>query len=104
MMRRRPELNLVGLDLGGVKGQKKAYVWSQPYYCSRLRPWRPPVALESPSLSPPAVVKRGRPRIEREARVKVGRNVAGYEPTPEEIELAKAGLRARYPSERLKPG
>jgi len=71
-------------------------VWSAPYWPAL---WKPRAAQEEPATKTPAPrpVKARKP-----ARAKRGR--IEYEPTPEEIEAAKAAMRPRHPSEQLKPG
>ncbi len=75
---------------------RRRMVWSAPYWPAL---WKPRTAQDAAPTKTPAP----RPvKAKKLARTKQG--TGKYLPTPEEIEAAKAAMRPRHPSERLKPG
>jgi len=108
-MKQYKKPNLEGLDLGGLKGQKKSYTYS--YHCFFFpprvsRPVAPPEPQpQSPKPAKERAAKAPKPTRERAAKApkpKPDQYKAKYEPTSEEIEAHKREFRERHRSEMLK--
>ena len=91
--------NLEGLDLGGLKGQKKRHTYSCHCFFFPSRVSRP----VAPPESPPPPPKPARERAAKAPKPKPDRHKGEYEPTSEEIEAHKREFRERRRSETLKP-
>jgi len=96
-VKRYKKPNLEGLDLGGLKGQKKRYTFSYHY----IHAWRVSRPAASPE-PPPPLPKPARERAAKAPKPKPDRHKDEYKPTSEEIEAHKREFRERHRSEMLK--
>jgi hypothetical protein len=88
--------NLEGLDLGGLKGQKKRYSYSCRYFSFKARISRPVAPPEQPLPPPPLPPpKPARQKTAKAPKPKLDRHKDEYKPKPQEIEAHKREFRER---------